>query len=34
MSDYIKRSDVLNEIKNLKKSPWYKEKSDNILAYF
>ena len=34
MSDYIKRSDILNEIENLRKTPWYKEKHSNILECF
>ena len=34
MEEYIKRSDVLNEIESLKKSPWYNDKSDNVLACF
>ena len=34
MSDYIKRSDILNEIENLRKTPWYKEKHANILECF
>jgi hypothetical protein len=34
MEEYIKRSDVLNYIEGLKGTPWYKDKSGNILADF